>query len=266
MVNNKTKKKGENFMEYLLNNVLAERPNKTVYYEEGKTIKLFNDSYPASQILNEALSQTRVSEETNLRIPKLIEVTKLMGRWAIVSEFIEGKTLECMMNENPEKIDEYMDLFVNIQMQILSNRVPLLGRIKEKFRRKLTETELIDNDIKYELLQRLEGMKNHFKLCHGDFNPSNVIIGQNGDWYVIDWAHATQGNASADAARTFLLFSMQGRKELAEKYLKVFEEKSTITKHEVQRWIPIVAATQLTKGKEEEKAFLSEWINVVEYQ
>lgn len=253
-------------MEYLLNNVMAERKNKTVYCEDGKTIKLFQNYFPASHILNEALTQARVSEETDLKIPKLIEVTKLQDRWAIVSEYIDGKTLEKLMNENPEKMDEYMDLFVEIQTTILSKRVPLLGRIKEKFRRKLTETELIDNEIKYELLQRLESMKNHFKLCHGDFNPSNVIINEKGEWYVIDWAHATQGNASADAARTFLIFSMQGKVDLAEKYLTVFEQKSGITKREVQRWIPIVAATQRTKGKEEEKEFLEKWINVVEYQ
>ena len=38
----------------------------------------------------------------------------------------------------------------------------------------------IDEYTRYELLQRLEGMKNHAKLCHGDFNPSNVIITEDG--------------------------------------------------------------------------------------
>ena len=36
--------------------------------------------------------------------------------------------------------------------------------------------------------------------------------------------------------------------------------------HNIQRWIPIVAATQMTKGREEEQDFLSKWIDVVEYQ
>ena len=84
----------------------------------------------------------------------------------------------------------------------------------------------IDENTRYELMQRLEGMKNHTKLCHGDFNPSNVIIKENGEVYVIDWSHVTQGNASADAARTFLLFSIEGKSELAEKYINLFSEKS----------------------------------------
>ena len=123
-----------------------------------------------------------------------------------------------------------------------------------------------EENTKYELLQRLEGMKNHVKLCHGDFNPSNVIIKEDGTAWVIDWAHVTQGNASADAARTFLLFSIDGKSKLADKYLDVFCEKSGIAKSNVQRWIPIVAATQMTKGKEEEQEFLSRWIEVVDYE
>ncbi len=253
-------------MEYNLDHPIAVRQTKTVYKDDNKTIKLFVENYSKANILNEALNQARVEEGTNLHIPKLIEVTKIENRWALVSEHIEGTPLNVLMEKNPEKQDEYLDLFVNIQLEILSKEVPLLNRIKDKFRRKLTEAVNIDNNTRYELLQRLEGMENHRKLCHGDFNPSNIIIKDNGEHYIIDWAHVTQGNASADSARTFLLFSMAGKDELAEKYLNLFSEKSNIDKRLIQRWVPIVAATQMTKGKEEEQEFLSKWIDVVDYQ
>ena len=109
-------------------------------------------------------------------------------------------------------------------------------------------------------------MKNHAKLCHGDFNPTNIIVKEDGSYYIIDWAHVTQGNASADVARTFLLFSMQGKTELADKYLNLFSLKSGIDIKNIQRWIPIVAASQMTKGIKDEQEFLSKWINVVEYE
>ena len=253
-------------MNYNLNNPIAERSTKTVYKDEGKTIKLFIENYSKADILNEALNQSRVEEGTSLNVPKLIEVTKIDNRWALVSEHIEGTPLDKLMAEHPEKEDEYLNLFVDVQMKILSNNVPLLNRIKDKFRRKLENAVNIDENTKYELLQRLEGMKNHAKLCHGDFNPSNVIIKENGEVYVIDWSHVTQGNASADAARTFLLLSIDGKSELAEKYINLFSEKTGIAKSNIQRWIPIVAATQMTKGKEEEQEFLSRWINVVDYE
>ena len=253
-------------MNYSLNNPIVERKTKTVYKDNDKTIKLFIENYSKADILNEALNQARVEEGTDLNVPKLLEVTKIDNRWALVSEHIEGTPLDKLMKEHPEKEGEYLNLFVDIQMKILSRTVPLLNRIKDKFRRKLNDAKNIDDNTKYELLQRLEGMKNHTKLCHGDFNPSNIIIKDNGEAYVIDWAHVTQGNASADAARTFLILSIEGKSELAEKYINLFSEKTGIAKSNIQRWIPIVAATQMSKGKEEEQEFLSKWINVVDYE
>lgn len=253
-------------MEFNLDKVIAQRKTKTVYQDNDKTIKLFVENYSKANILNEALNQARVEESTDLNIPKLIEVSKIENRWALVSEHIEGAPLNLLMKNNPEKQDEYLELFVKIQLEVLSKKVPLLSRIKDKFRRKLTEATNIDENTKYELLQRLEGMKNHAKLCHGDFNPSNIIIKENGDYYIIDWSHATQGNASADAARTFLIFSMEGENKLAEKYLNLFSRESNIDMSYIQRWIPIVAATQMTKGKEEEQEFLKKWIDIVDYE
>ena len=109
-------------------------------------------------------------------------------------------------------------------------------------------------------------MKTHTKLCHGDYNPSNIIINEKGEFYVIDWAHATQGNASADCARTFLLFSLQGKEEVAEKYLNLFAEKSGIEKSLIQRWIPIVAATHLSSASEKEKELLIKWVDILDYE
>jgi thiamine kinase-like enzyme len=196
---------------------------------------------------------------------KLLEVSTIDGRWALVQEYIEGITLEELMNQNPDKLDEYLDLFVKIQLDILGHTVPLLNRIKDKFKRKLTDTDILNENTRYELLQRIEGMKNHTKLCHGDLNPSNIIMTDNGEYYIIDWAHATQGNASADAARSYLLFSLENGKEVADKYLEKFCVSSEIDKKNIQRWIPLVAATQLMKEKENQE-FLRQWIDIVDFE
>ena len=79
-------------------------------------------------------------------------------------------------------------------------------------------------------------MPKHNKVCHGDFNPSNIIITEDGTPYIIDWAHATQGNASADVARTYLLFCLEGKQDVADKYLNLFCEKSGTEKKYVQKW------------------------------
>ena len=244
--------------------VIAVRNTKTVYRDGDNVIKLFDEHYSKSDILNEALNQARV-EETGLNIPKLNEVTKVNGRWAIVMDYIAGKTLQQLMDENPDKIDEYLELFVNLQMEVHSKRAPLLNKLKDKMNRKISQADL-NATIRYDLHTRLESMPKHNKVCHGDFNPSNIIIAKDGTPYIIDWSHATQGNASADAARTYLLFWLSGDINLAEKYLNLFCLKSDTAKQYVQKWIPIVAASQLVKGKKEEREFLLHWVDVVDYE
>lgn len=116
-------------MELNLENPIMERKTKTVYRDNDKTIKLFVENYSKGNILNEALNQARVEEGTSLNIPKLVCVTKVGNRWALVSEHIEGTPLDKLMAENPEKEDEYLSRFVDIQLEILSNNVPLLNRM-----------------------------------------------------------------------------------------------------------------------------------------
>ena len=249
-----------------LDNVIAVRSNKTIYRDGDKVIKVFNEEFATADILNEALNTARV-EQTGLNIPKLQAVTQVDGKWAIVTDYVEGKTLSQLMEENPDKLDEYLDRFVNIQLNIHRHTCPMLNSLMEKMHRKIDATAPnLDATTRYELHTRLASMHEHRKVCHGDFNPSNVIITPDEQAYILDWAHATQGNASADAARTYLLFSLEGKMELAEKYLNLFCKKSDTAKQYVQKWIPIVAASQSVKGKPEERELLLKWADVVEYE
>ncbi|MBO5560110.1 MAG: phosphotransferase [Firmicutes bacterium] len=247
-----------------LENLIAERKNKKIYRDGNYKIKVFDSEFSKSDILNEALNQARV-EETGLSIPALEEVRKIDGKWAIITDFVEGRTLAEIMAEDRANLGRYMEKFVDIQMEIHSKRAPLLNKLKDKMNRKISETTL-SATTRYELHTRLEGMPKHNKVCHGDFNPSNVIISPEGNYYVIDWSHATQGNASADAARTYLLFSLAGDTEAAEMYLDMFCRKSDTAKQYVQAWMPIVAASQSVKGNEEEREFLLKWADVVDYE
>ena len=248
-----------------LEKVIAVRNSKTIYRDGSYVIKVFDEGYSKADILNEALNIARV-EETGLPIPHVEEVTKIEGKWAIVTDYAEGKTIAQLMAENPDKKDEYLERFVDIQIEVQSKTCPMLNRLKEKMKRKISQTGL-DATTRYELDSRLASMPNHNKLCHGDFNPTNVVISPDGEsWSVLDWAHATQGNASADAARTYLLFWLGGYIETAEKYLDLFCKKTDTAKQYVQKWLPIVAASQSVKGKAEEREFLMHWVNVVEYE
>ena len=251
-------------MEFRLDNLEVERKNKSVYSEDGKTIKLFAEGYPSSKVLNEAINLAKVEESTDLQIPKLVEVGKIGNRWALVMEYIEGEPLSKLMEAHPEREDAYLKFLAEVQIYVLSKSVSMLPVLKEKYRRKISESNDISEDAKFELLQRLNGMKNHTKLCHGDFGPSNVIIKSDGKYAIIDWAHATQGNASADIAKTYINFYSRNQEELGEKYLNLVSEKSKINKVYIQRWLPIVAAAYLDQ-ENENKELLKKWSDIVDF-
>lgn len=244
-------------------NLVFERADKQIYRDGDKLIKVFGANYSKANVLNEALNHARV-EETDLNVPRLQAVEFVDGKWAIVLDYIEGTTLQELMDKNPAKEDEYLNLFVDLQRTVLSKKVPMLNKLKDKMQAKISAADL-DATARYDLHTRLDSMPRHVNLCHGDFNPTNVIITKDGTPYIIDWAHATQGNSSADVARAYLLFYLAGKKELGDKYLKLYCKKSDTAIQYVQRWIPIVAASRLCKAPDSEKEFLHSWIDVVDY-
>ncbi len=244
--------------------IIAKRAGKTIYRDGDKTVKVFDQSFSVPSVLNEALNLARVGE-SSLNIPKLHEVTKIDGKWAIVYDYIEGDSIADLMEKYPERHDELLEQFVNIQVEMHRERVPLLTKLKDKMNRKIDQSDLTAT-MRYELHTRLEGMPRHDKLCHGDFTTANVILGHDGTPYILDWSHATQGNASADVARTYLMYCLRGQEAEANAYLALFCEKTKTARSYVLSWLPIVAASQSVKGKPEERDLLHAWVNVMNFE
>ena len=247
-----------------LSNIIAVRQNKTIYRDGNHTIKLMGEEYSASDVLNEALNLSIVYE-TGFNVPMLHEVTKIDGKWAIIFEYIDGKSLHQMIEENPAETKEYMNRFVDTQIKMHTYTAGRLRHLTDKMHAKISESGL-DATARYDLHTRLDSMHKHNKLCHGDFTPGNVIITPSDEAYVIDWSHATQGNASGDAARTYLRFYLAGYHETAEQYMDLFCKKSDTAKQYVQKWLAIVATSQLVKRNPEEREFLMNWANIFDFE
>lgn len=254
---------------------LKKTKTKTVYVEDGKVTKVFAKSYNKSDVLYEALNTARV-EDAKVNIPKLLGVSVEDGKWAITSEYVEGYTLTQLIEKYPENAKEYIDKMVEYQVEFQKKSNPLLLSLKNKMNRQIDEAKEIDNSVKYELMTRLSSMKNHTKLCHGDYCPDNIIVsvdkkGKITDVTAVDWVHATKGNASADIANTYLLLVLQfaDNKKLSdipEMYIEKFCELTNTKRSYVNEWLPLVAAARITKKKEEEKELLEKWLNVVDFQ
>ena len=246
-----------------LTNIIAKRENKTVYRDGNRCIKLFDKNYSKVDVLNEALNQARMTE-TSINVPQILEVTMKDGSWALIYEYVEGKTLGEIIAEDPANVHKYIDQMIDIQISIHEQRCILLTKHLDKMRRKISLTQF-DDTKKYELHTHLNSMPRHDKVCHGDFRPSNIIITPEGVPYIIDWSHVTQGNASADVARSYLVFLLKGEFKNAEYYINRYCEITSTPRQYIEKWVRIVAASQTVKGNQDETAFLSRFVDVVDF-
>lgn len=242
-----------------LDKIIAVRNEKTVYRDGDRCLKVFGAGYSKADVLSEATNQARI-EETGITVPHILEVTETNGKWTIISDYIKGKTLARLSHENPEKKDKYIELLVDIQLEIQSKKCRLLRKLADKLADKI-ECADIPATVRYSMLARLAEMPHHNKICHGDLTLSNIVQSDDGKYYVLDWAHVTQGNASADAAQTYFRFCIDGNPDDAEKYLELFCEKSGTEKQYVKKWMPIIATAQSVNGSAREREFLRPLIN-----
>ena len=87
--------------------LLKVRPNKKIYREDDKLIKLFDHNIvKKSEVLKEAYSHALV-EETGLSVPKLLYVNNEGEDWAIATEYINGNTIETLMKNDPDNKKKY---------------------------------------------------------------------------------------------------------------------------------------------------------------
>lgn len=169
--------------------IIVERGTKTVYREGSKIIKQFKAGYPKSAVIKEAFNHA-LAEESGLNVPALLEVKNTGEGWALVIEAVEGKTMAQLMAEQPENLEALMEQFVEIQSDIHRHTCKQMGRLKDKLNAQISSLrDELDASTRYELHVRLENMKPHTKITHGDFNPTNVLIGADGKVYILDWAH-----------------------------------------------------------------------------
>lgn len=229
--------------------LIVRKRNCTIYRDGDKAIKVFDKDFNKAEIFNEATIQV-LMDVKGIRVPKIMEIKEIEGQWAIVSEFIEGKTLAKWMEEEPEKKEEYIKLMVELQSNINNMIDYSLIRISEKLSRTICGSNLLAT-TRYGMHSKLLSAKKENNVLHGKFYPTNIIIQEDGTPCVLDWTFATIGNKEADVAITYVQFLLHLDPEGAEMYLDTYCEVCGLDKESVKEWIPIVAAAHIAGSSDE---------------
>lgn len=223
-----------------LDRILDVGNGKIIYRDGEECIKVFDKDYTAPRVLTEAAKQAR-AEELGLRVPRVRGVQVFDGKWGIVSEYIRGKTLEIRMNEEPERSEEYLSLFVMLQKEMHDHPSPFVEKQSDRIRTAIAALQ-IEAGFQQELLARVEEITDERALCLLDLTPANVILTWGGLPYIVAWEKAARGDILTDAAACCVYFLLSGKPQEQERYLRLFCERNGRTVDEVRARIPVVAA------------------------
>ncbi|MGG3521735.1 aminoglycoside phosphotransferase family protein [Bacillus pseudomycoides] len=229
-----------------LGNPIAIGNTAKIYLYDNKIVKVFKKHFPNTESLYEAKKQ-EYAYSCGIQVPKVLEVTKIKGRQAIIMEYVKGKTVGDLLIHNMERAEHYISICVNAQQKVHAAVVDsdLLEPMSEKLRRQIESVQNLDEKQKGKLLRKLDSMVFEPRLCHGDFHPFNLIL-SNDNVKIIDWVDASAGDIRADVYRTYLLYA-QASVELAEMYLRIYCKNAGLSRDEVIKWAPIIAGARLSE-------------------
>jgi aminoglycoside phosphotransferase (APT) family kinase protein len=224
---------------------IAKGNTGSIYRQGDRIIKVLREELPESEADREAAKQ-RYAHACGLPVPEIYEIIRVGDRPAIVMAHIEGSTLGDLLLRDRSMADEYMALSVDLQLKIHALSAPGIERMEDKLCRQIEAAICLSPDRRQALCAQLKSMQYDRRLCHGDYHVFNLILGEGGVT-VIDWVDASAGDPRADACRTYMMYAgFSG--ELAELYLGLYLKKSGLSRAEIDRWAPIVAAARLSEN------------------
>lgn len=222
-----------------------------IFLYENKIIKVFNDFLPDTESLYEANKQ-KYAYSCGLSVPKIFDVTTIDGKQAIIMEFVKGKTIGNLLLENMDQAEYYMNVSIDIQQKIHRIEAESLEPMSLKLHRQIESAHDLDIRQKNALLQKMDMITYKKRLCHGDFHMFNLIMSDNQQVTIIDWVDSSAGDLRADVYRTYLLYE-QFSVQLAEMYLRLYCQKSGLSKEDIFQWAPIIAGARLSENVSSEK-------------
>lgn len=222
-----------------------------IFLFENKIAKVFNDFLPDTESSYEANKQ-KFAHSCGLSVPEVFDVTTIDGKQAIIMEFVKGKTIGDILSENMEQAEYYMNISIDIQQKIHMIVADSLEPMSLKLSRQIESAQQLDKRHKSALLQKMDTITYKKRLCHGDFHMFNLIMSDNNQVIIIDWVDSSAGDVRADVYRTYLLYE-QFSIELAEMYLRLYCQKSGLSKDDVFQWAPIIAGARLSENVSSEK-------------
>lgn len=243
---------------------LGEGGEAEIYeWEPGVVLRLLRPSLDAGARLDREAAAIAAASTVGAPVPAVFGRAELDGRAGLLIERVDGPDMLTLVARRPWTLPAMGRLLGSTHAVL--HRVsapPELPVLREKIARLLAEGDGLAAESLGFIRRRLDELEDGAALCHGDFQPANVLIGKRN--VVIDWASATRGDPAADVARTIVTlragaappgapFAVRrldriGRRLLLVGYLRGYGAAGDFDQARVERWMPVRAADRLMVG------------------
>ncbi|MGG3455542.1 aminoglycoside phosphotransferase family protein [Paenibacillus rhizolycopersici] len=236
------------------------RTAEILQYGNGQVLKLFRIGIPMNTVQEEFRISSMVYHQ-GIPSPQPIQMINLNDRAGIIYQECLGTTLLNMISKKPWLVFRASKKMAKIHLDIHKVSIELPSQ-KESLKSRIHEAPILTREEKHQIIDYIDRLKGENKLCHGDFHPDNIILGE-AEW-IIDWMTGMSGHPAGDAARTLLLFKFGTLPEEAPKfvvflisllrrlmlrtYIRTYIKNSTISLNEIEQWILPVAAARLCES------------------
>jgi uncharacterized protein (TIGR02172 family) len=263
------------------------RTSEIYAWKEGQILKLFYDWFGLENIECEARI-TRTVSNSGYPVPEVGEILRVNNRYGLVYQRVHGESMWRIIRHRPWYATRYARRCAELQAGLHATTVKIdLPRQRQKIVDRISRAESIPVSIRSRALEELKSLPEDDRLCHGDFWPGNILMTSKGE-IIIDWLHASLGNACADVARTsilclggaetsqirrpFLSLGTAKISQLLNPFIKLFlhTAHTTYLRHyfelrpggvdEYQRWLPIMAVERLSDNIPELEKWLMEQV------
>lgn len=210
---------------------------------------------------------TRTARAGGLRVPAVGQVVQIGARSGIVYTRVDGPSMLDALKRRPwafrRLARRLAELHGHVHAVVAPDPVPALGDVLAS---KISCARALSLGERRAFTAALHDMAAGDRLCHGDFHPDNVILGET-ETVMIDWADATRGRPAADVARTSIIVrGVSESDQIAARWLRVvartfhdmycarYFQLHPSDPAEYRRWLPLVAAARLSEeipGQEE---------------
>jgi aminoglycoside phosphotransferase (APT) family kinase protein len=173
-------------------------------YGPGRVVKRYRGGCTFAQARREA-EAAGVAHSAGVRTPVALEVVTINNHPGIVFERVDGPAmLDALMIPRYGGAHALAVQLADLHATVHAARASDLPPLRDRLRERIAQAFGLADDARSAALAALGRLPDGSSLCHGDFQPGNVVMSPEGPT-VIDWFDATLGDPAADVARTLLI-------------------------------------------------------------